>query len=100
MAEPVTQAQFYAAMQEADAQNQQRHTRVRDAMAEGFLRLEAAMKEHAKDDLVVANDVLVIKTERDGEAKQAVRRSTWIALLISVPGGLVALYTLLRGAVK
>lgn len=58
----------------------------------GFLAKK--IDDHAKDDVLVANRVLVIETERGGEKGQTIKRASTTALLISAPGALVSLYTL------
>lgn len=96
MGEPVTQGQFFQAMQDADVKGQERHTRIRESMEEGFRRLELKLDAHAADDAAVADRVSRLEEREKSRDRESVRRSTWIALLISLPGALVALYALLH----
>lgn len=98
MGEPVTQGQFFQAMQDADVKGQERHTRIRESMEEGFRRLEAAMKEHADDDTKVADRVSRLEEREKSRDQESVRRSTWVALLLSIPSAVAALYALLHQA--
>lgn len=83
MAETVTQGQFFQSMQDMDEKNVEQHRRLRQTVEEGFLRLERKLDDHARDDRVVADRVLVIETERKEEKAMVVRRSTWLAIAIS-----------------
>lgn len=67
-------------------QSQDQHQRLRSDMTAGFDKITAAMTEHAKDDQKVETRVTIIETQRAGEAREAVKRSTYVGLLAGLIG--------------
>ena len=64
-----------------ETQLREQHQRLRSDMNAGFVRLEDRMANHIQDDNAVADRVLRMETQREDEAKAAVRRGTWAGLL-------------------
>lgn len=94
----ITQGQFYDAIQKLRDHLDAKHTSLRESMEDGFARLDAKLDQHAKDDSLVANRVLVIETQRKEEASQVMRRSTWMALIAAA--GLTAVWDLVKSLWK
>jgi len=65
MTEGVSQEQFYKALGALE-----------ERLGRRFDGIERKIDDHAADDRLVANRVLVIETQRDEEQKAAVRRGT------------------------
>lgn len=63
-------------------------------MRQGFRDVIEKLEEHARDDSAVEKRVTVIETKADVNERQAVSRSTWIALAFGTPSSMLALYTL------
>ena len=82
MSEPITESKLFEAVQQIQA-----------SITTAVVRIEEKLDAHAKDDLAVANRVLVIETERSAEKSQAVKRGTWVAFLASA--GMTALWKVL-----
>lgn len=98
MGEPVTQGQFFQAMQDADVKGQERHTRIRESMEDGFRRLEQKLDTHSAEDAAVADRVSRLEEREKSRDQESIRRSTWVALLLSLPSAVAALYALLHQA--
>jgi len=61
---------------------QTRHaSEIRTEMRAGFDRLGKDLQAHEVEDRALANDVLIIKTQRASEAAQAFKRSSFISIL-------------------
>lgn len=74
MAEGVTERQLYEALRSLEKS-------LGDKIDLRANQLEAKLDAHAADDLLVANRVLVIETQRDEEKVAAVRRGTWAGIV-------------------
>jgi hypothetical protein len=83
MTEGVSQEQLYRALGALEGR-----------LGERFDKLEQKIDDHAEDDLLVGNRVLVIETQRDEEKKAALRRGTWAGILAA--GGVTSLWEVLR----
>lgn len=81
MGDPVTQGQFFQAIEQLRADHLEAHKRLRETIETGFEKVGERMEKHEADDRIVANDVLIIKTQRQMEAAQALRRGTWAGIL-------------------
>lgn len=81
-----------------EAQQVRHAAEIRSEMREGFAAVHADFRRHEVDDRIVADDVLTLKNERDERRKQILSRTSVIALLASLPGAALALYTLLHAA--
>ena len=81
MSSEITQSMFFDAITQLRQDFRESHTRLRTDMTEGFHDLSTKLEQHAKDDQVVANRVLVIETERSGEKAATLKQGTWAALL-------------------
>ena len=72
----VSAAEFYRALDEL-RENLRAHIDRRMA------QLADALEEHKQEDRKIADLVLQMKTQREEEAKQALKNSAWVALLAS-----------------
>lgn len=81
----VTQAQFFDAVQTLRDQIDDRHKSLRASMEHSFDTLTQKLDAHIKDDNAVAGRVLVMETERKGEAAAATKRGT-IAGIVAAAG--------------
>lgn len=81
MAEPVTQGQFFDRMNQSDEKQTEAHSKLRTSMEEGFAALREELVDHAKEDRLVADRVLVIETQRADEAKAAMKRGAWAGVV-------------------
>lgn len=81
----ISQRQFYDAMQVLRDLIDERHRVMRETMETRFDKVFTKMDAHALDDQLIqrnlADRVLTIENEREAEAKQVIRRSTWVAML-------------------
>lgn len=73
--EGISQRQFYEAMQVIRDQIDERHRSMRASMEDRFDKVLAKMD--------IEKRVSIIETERKSEAKQALKQSTYIALVVS-----------------
>ena len=81
--EPVTQTMFFEALSQMRKDFDDRHRNLRNDITAGFHEVSEKLDKHIADDLLIANDVLVIKTQRDSEAAGAIKKQTWIAGIIT-----------------
>lgn len=81
MGEPVTQGQFFEAVQQLQDKIDAKHTSIRQYVGERSDKLEAAMKLHADEDRLVADRVLVIETQRADEARAAIKHGAWAGIV-------------------
>lgn len=81
--EGISQRQFYEAMQVIRDQIDERHRSMRASMEDRFDKVLAKMDIHEAKDIAVEKRVSIIETERKSEAKQALKQSTYIALVVS-----------------
>ena len=87
MTDGVSQEQFYAALQNLEL-------RLLSRIDDRANRLEGALAEHADDDRMVANRVLVIETQRYEEKALAVKRGVWSG--IAAASGMTAFIEIVR----
>ncbi len=62
---------------------EQKHASLRTTMEQNFSMLEAQLDGHVREDLAVERRVQRMEDRREIEDRQTVRRSTYLALLIS-----------------
>ena len=67
----------------------ERHRALRMDLNAGFEKICAKLDAHIKDDDAVARKVERIETQREAEEQQLAKRSTWIALFVSVAASVV-----------
>jgi len=72
MSEPVTETKLFEAVQQIQA-----------SITTAVVRIEEKLDAHAKDDIQVANRVLVLETRLESDKAVAAKRGTWIAVLVS-----------------
>lgn len=96
MSDPVTQGQFFEAVQQLRDHIDEKHTSQRQFISTIADRIERKIEDHVKDDRIVADDVVKLMNEREIASKQSISRSTVIALIVSTPGALYALWTLIH----
>lgn len=77
----ITQAQFYAALQELRNHLDTKHMNLRESMESAFGRLDTKLDQHAREDAIVADRVLVIETQRKEEARLALKKGTWAGII-------------------
>lgn len=98
MGEPVTQSQFFEAVQQLRDLIDAKHSNQRIYIAERFDALDRNMDIHAAEDRLVEKRVTRIETEREIEGKQAMRRGVWAGILASVGlNGLVQAVKMMLG---
>lgn len=97
MGEPVTQGQFFEAIQQIRDQIEAKHASMRQYVGERADAIEATMVEHSKEDRLVADRVLVIETQRADEAKAAMKRGAWAGMIAAaaMSGAIQAIKALL-----
>ena len=83
MSEPVTQAQFFTAMEQFRELIDTKHSSMRQYVGERCDRIEQTLKDHADDDRLIADRVLIIETERKEQARQELKRSAFTSLVVA-----------------
>lgn len=83
MSDPVTQELFFATIEQLRRDMDDRHQRIRADILAGFEKLNTKAELHAVADQLLGNRVTIIETERRSEAAESMRRSTWIAVVVS-----------------
>lgn len=96
MSAPVTQLQFYEEMQKLRSDFQSMHTRTREQMTEGFLRMGEKLDAHAKEDLLVDRRVLTLENAREFEKSAAAKRGAWAGLVTS--SGIMIIWTIVKSS--
>lgn len=81
MGDPVTQGQFFEAMKQLREDSHESHKRLRETIEGGFEKVGERFDAHEREDRIVANDVLIIKTQRQMEAAQALKRGAWAGII-------------------
>lgn len=81
MGEPVTQGQFFERMKQSDEATTDQHRRVRESIDALRDDIFARMDAHAAEDRAVADRVLRIETQREMEAKAAIKHGAWAGIL-------------------
>ena len=89
---------IFEAIQALRGEFMEGHQRLRTDMTNGFAALSTKFELHVKDDQAVENRVLIIETERKGEATQAVKRNALTSLLVS--SGMVGAWKLMDRFLK
>lgn len=93
MGDPVTQGQFFEAVQQLQDKIDAKHTSMREYVGQRADKLEAVIERHADDDTsrfkAVTDRLLIIETERAGEKSQAMKRATVVGILTA--GGITSL---------
>ena len=94
----VSSSEFYTTIEKLRELIEARHRSIRDDLENRFDRLDVALEDHKAEDRKIADLVLRIMTQREEEQKQAVKTSTWVALLVS--GGLTVVWQMIAKAFK
>lgn len=81
MADMITQAQFFEAHQQIMQEMQRLHVRQREHIDAKVAEVRESLDDQAKEHRMVERRVTIIETQREDEAQQAVKRSTWAGLL-------------------
>ena len=87
----VTAAEFYRALDEL-------RERLVQHIDNRATYLAQALEDHKQEDRRIADLVLQIKTQREEEAKQAIKSSAWVALVVS--SGLMSIWQIVANAWK
>lgn len=74
---------LYDLVSDLIVQMNEQHERTNQRMAEGFKGLKAQFDSHAIEDRKVADDVLIIKTQRAQEAAEALKRTTLTSVVVA-----------------
>lgn len=95
--EPVTQRQFFEAIQQIQDKIDSKHVSLRSYVGERSDKIENVLTTHSADDgrnfKSLSDRLLKMETQREEEAKQAIKHGTWAGILAAA-----ALQTIITGA--
>jgi hypothetical protein len=79
--DPVTQSQFYEAIDGLKEYILDRHRSMRDNMDVNFQKVREAMDAHAKEDLIVERRVATMEIRNEDRDKEASRRTVYLSAI-------------------